>query len=167
MADLSNITALSGLTITSDQTTGTNNPNATFAVSSVTTSQRDLLQNVTPYVVNGATVRIKPGTMIYNITTQTFQIFLKGTWNDALLDINDSVSFTGLAGTVTLTAAAAAGNPSIVLQKTGNSASTTIQATGTNTAITYILPAIAAPTVGQKLAVSSVASGVITLGWVA
>lgn len=165
MADLSNITALSGLTITSDQTTGTNNPNATFAVSSVTTSQRDLLQNVTPYVVNGATVRIKPGTMIYNITTQTFQIFLKGTWNDALLDINDSVSFTGLAGTVTLTAAA--GNPSIVLQKTGNSASTTIQATGTNTAITYILPAVAAPTVGHKLAVSGVASGVITLGWVA
>jgi hypothetical protein len=166
MADLSNITALSGLTITSDQTTGTNNPNATFAVSSVTTAQRDLLQNVTPYLVNGATVRIKPGTMIYNITTQTFQIFLKGTWNDALLDINDSVSFTGLAGTVTLTAVA--GNPSIVLQKTGNTASTTIQAAGTNTAITYILPAIAAPTVGNKLAVSSVAAGgVITLGWVA
>ncbi len=47
MADLSNITALSGLTITSDQTTGTNNPNATFAVSNVTTAQRDLLQNVT------------------------------------------------------------------------------------------------------------------------
>jgi len=40
MADLSNITALSGLTITSDQTTGTNNPNATFAVSSVTTSSK-------------------------------------------------------------------------------------------------------------------------------
>ena len=59
MADLSNITALSGLTITSDQTTGTNNPNATFAVSNVTTAQRDLLQNVTPYVVNGATVRMK------------------------------------------------------------------------------------------------------------
>ena len=165
MADLSNITALSGLTITSDQTTGTNNPNATFAVSSVTTSQRDLLQNVTPYVVNGATVRIKPGTMIYNITTQTFQIFLKGTWNDALLDINDSVSFTGLAGTVTLTAAA--GNPSIVLKNTANTASTTIQAAGTNAAITYILPAVAAPTVGYKLAATAVAGGVITLGWVA
>ena len=44
MADLSNITALSGLTITSDQTTGTNNPNATFAFPNVTTTQRDLLQ---------------------------------------------------------------------------------------------------------------------------
>jgi hypothetical protein len=165
MADLSNITALSGLTITSDQTTGTNNPNATFAVSSVTTSQRDLLQNVTPYVVNGATVRIKPGTMIYNITTQTFQVFLKGTWNDALLDINDSVSFTGVAGTVTLTAAA--GNPSIVLKNSVNTAATTIQAAGTNTAITYILPAVAAPTIGYKLAATAVAGGVITLGWVA
>ncbi len=165
MADLSNITALSGLTITSDQTTGTNNPNATFAVSSVTTSQRDLLQNVTPYVVNGATVKIKPGTMIYNITTQTFQVFLKGTWNDALLDINDSVSFTGIAGTVTLTAAA--GNPSIVLKNVANTAATTIQAAGTNTAITYILPAVAAPTIGYKLAATAVAGGVITLGWVA
>lgn len=165
MADLSNITALSGLTITSDQTTGTNNPNATFAVSSVTTAQRDLLQNVTPYSVSGATVRIKPGTMIYNITTQTFQIFLKGTWNDALLDINDSVSFSGSAGTVTLTAAA--GNPSIVLKNVANTASTTIQAAGTNAAITYILPAVAAPTVGYKLAATTVAGGVITLGWVA
>ncbi len=165
MADLDNITQFSGLTITSDQTTGTNNPNATFAVSSVTTAQRDKLANVTSYVVNGATVKIKPGTMIYNITTQTFQVFLKGTWNDVLMDINDSVSLVGVAGTVTLTAAA--GNPSIVLQKTGNTASTTIQAAGTNTAITYILPAIAAPTVNNKLAVSSVAGGVITLGWVA
>ena len=46
MADLSNITALSGLTITSDQTLGTNNINATFAVSNVTTAQRDILQNI-------------------------------------------------------------------------------------------------------------------------
>jgi hypothetical protein len=165
MADLDNITQFSGITITSDQITGTNNPNATFAVSSVTTSQRDKLANVTPYVVNGATVRIKPSTMIYNITTQTFQVFLKGTWNDVLMDTNDSVSFTGASGTVTLTAAA--GNPSIVLQKSGNTAATTIQAAGTNTAITYILPAISAPTVGFKLAATSVAGGVITLGWVA
>ena len=56
MADLSNITALSGLTITSDQTTGTNNPNATFAFPSVTTTQRDKLENVTPYVVNNVGV---------------------------------------------------------------------------------------------------------------
>ena len=70
MADLSNITALSGLTITSDQTTGTNNPNATFAVSNVTTAQRDLLQNVTPYVVNNITYKVKPGTVIFNITKE-------------------------------------------------------------------------------------------------
>ena len=164
MADLDNITQFSGLTITSDQNTGTNNPNATFAVSSVTTAQRDLLQNVTPYVVNNVTYKVKPGTIIYKITTQMFQVFLKGTWNDVLMDINDSVSLTGIAGTVTLTAAA--GNPSIVLQKTGNTASTTIQAAGTNTAITYILPANAAPTIGNKLAVSTVVGGVITLGWV-
>ena len=50
MADLSNITQLSGLTITSDQTSGTNNPNSTFAVPNVTTTQRDLLENVTPYL---------------------------------------------------------------------------------------------------------------------
>ena len=166
MADLSLITEFSGLTITSDQTTGTTNPNATLAVASVTTAQRDLLQNVTPYTVGGNTnVRVKNGTMIYNITTQTFQVFLKGTWNDVLMDIkNDVVSFSGLAGTITLTAAA--GNPSIVLKSTTNTASTTIQAAGTNTAITYILPAIAAPVVGQKLAVSAVLAGVITLGWI-
>jgi hypothetical protein len=165
MADLSLITEFSGVTITSDQTTGTTNPNATLAVASVTQGQRDKLENVTPYTVGGNTnVRVKNGTMIYNITTQSFQVFLKGTWNDVLMDINDVVSFSGLAGTITLTAAA--GNPSIVLKNTANTASTTIQAAGTNTAITYILPAIAAPVVGQKLAVSAVAAGVITLGWV-
>lgn len=164
MADLDNITQFSGITITSNQTTGTSNRNATLAVASVTTAQRDLLQNVTPYVVNTVTLKVKNGTMIYNITTQTFQVFLKGAWNDVLMDINDVVSFSGLAGTITLTAAT--GNPSIVLKNTANTASTTIQATGTNTAITYILPAIAAPAVGQKLGVAAVAGGVITLGWV-
>ena len=94
MADLSNITNLSGLTITSDQITGTTNPNATFAVASLTQTQINLLQNVTPYTVGGNTnVRVKNGTMIYNITTQSFQVFLKGTWNDVLMDINDVVSF--------------------------------------------------------------------------
>ena len=75
MADLSNITNLSGLTITSDQITGTNNPNATLAVASVTTAQRDLLQNVTPYTVGGNTVRVKNGTMVFNITLGLFQLF--------------------------------------------------------------------------------------------
>jgi len=88
MADLSNITALSGLTITSDQTTGTNNPNATFAVSSVTTSQRDLLQNVTPYVVNGATVRIKEGTIIFNISVDKLQMFRNGVWESVTTNIS-------------------------------------------------------------------------------
>ena len=88
MADLSNITALSGLTITSDQTTGTNNPNATFAVSSVTTSQRDLLQNVTPYVVNGATVRIKEGTIIFNISVDKLQMFRNGGWESFTTNIS-------------------------------------------------------------------------------
>lgn len=88
MADLSNITALSGLTITSDQTTGTNNPNATFAVSNVTTAQRDLLQNVTPYVVNGATVRIKEGTIIFNISVDKLQMFRNGIWESVTTNIS-------------------------------------------------------------------------------
>jgi hypothetical protein len=88
MADLSNITALSGLTITSDQTTGTNNPNATFAVSNVTTAQRDLLQNVTPYIVNGATVRIKEGTIIFNISVDKLQMFRNGIWESVTTNIS-------------------------------------------------------------------------------
>jgi len=88
MADLSNITALSGLTITSDQTTGTNNQNATFAVSNVTTAQRDLLQNVTPYVVNGATVRIKEGTIIFNISVDKLQMFRNGIWESVTTNIS-------------------------------------------------------------------------------
>jgi len=88
MADLSNITALSGLTITSDQTTGTNNRGATFAVSNVTTAQRDLLQNVTPYVVNGATVRIKEGTIIFNISVDKLQMFRNGVWESVTTNIS-------------------------------------------------------------------------------
>ena len=88
MADLSNITALSGLTITSDQTTGTNNPNATFAVSNVTTAQRDLLQNVTPYIVNGTTVRIKEGTIIFNISGDKLQMFRNGIWESVTTNIS-------------------------------------------------------------------------------
>jgi len=88
MADLSNITALSGLTITSDQTTGTNNPNATFAVSSVTTTQRDKLENVTPYVVNGVTVKIKEGTIIFNISVDKLQMFRNGIWESVTTNIS-------------------------------------------------------------------------------
>lgn len=99
MADLSNITALSGLTITSDQTTGTNNPNATFAFPNVTTTQRDLLQNVTPYVVNNVTYKVKPGTVIFNITTGFLQIFdfvnNVGIWQNAL-SINTTATGVGL-----------------------------------------------------------------------
>ena len=99
MADLSNITALSGLTITSDQTTGTNNPNATFAFPNVTTTQRDLLQNVTPYVVNGITYKIKPGTVIFNITTGFLQIFdfvnNAGVWQN-ILSVNTTATGAGL-----------------------------------------------------------------------
>jgi hypothetical protein len=87
MADLSLITEFSGITITSDQNTGTNNPNATLAVVSVTQSQRDLLQNVTTYTAtNGATVKVKNGTMIYNITTGNFQIFKGGSWITVFLN---------------------------------------------------------------------------------
>ena len=82
MADLDNITQFSGLTITSDQVTGTNNPNATFALPCVTTEQRDKLENVTPYVANGKTFRIKPGTMIYNIDIACIQIFINGQWQN-------------------------------------------------------------------------------------
>ncbi len=100
MADLSNITALSGLTITSDQTTGTNDPNATFAFPSVTTTQRDKLENVTPYVVNNFTYKVKPGTVIFNITTGFLQIFdfvnNAGVWQN-IPSVNAAATGAGLA----------------------------------------------------------------------
>jgi hypothetical protein len=99
MADLSNITALSGLTITSDQTTGTNNPNATFAFPNVTTTQRDKLENVTPYIVNNVTYKVKPGTVIFNITTGFLQVFdfanNAGIWQN-VVSINTTASGVGL-----------------------------------------------------------------------
>ena len=87
MADLDNITQFSGITITSNQTTGTSNRNATLAVVNVTQAQRDLLQNVTPYVVNGVTVKVKNGTMIYNITSGLFQLFRNGQWENISTNI--------------------------------------------------------------------------------
>ena len=98
MADLLNITNLSGLTITSDQITGTNNPNATLAVASVTTAQRDLLQNVTPYTVGGNTVRVKNGTMVFNITTSTFQIFINGNWVNVFLNASPATGVGLITG---------------------------------------------------------------------
>jgi len=99
MADLSNITALSGLTITSDQNTGTNNPNATFAFPNITTTQRDKLENVTPYVVNNATYKVKPGTVIFNITIGSLQIFdfanNVGIWQN-VLSITTTATGVGL-----------------------------------------------------------------------
>lgn len=82
MADLDNITQFSGLTITSDQTTGTNNPNATFALPCITDKQKDEIANVTAYEVDGKKVKVKPGTMIYNIDRACIQIFIKGVWNN-------------------------------------------------------------------------------------
>jgi len=87
MADLDNITQFSGITITSNQTTGTSNRNATLAVVNVTQAQRDLLQNVTPYVVNAITVKVKNGTMIYNITSGLFQLFRNGQWENISTNI--------------------------------------------------------------------------------
>jgi len=87
MADLDNITQFSGITITSNQTTGTSNRNATLAIVNVTQAQRDLLQNVTPYVVNGVTVKVKNGTMIYNITAGLFQLFRNGQWENISTNI--------------------------------------------------------------------------------
>lgn len=87
MADLDNITQFSGITITSNQTTGTSNRNATLAVVNVTQTQRDLLQNVTPYVVNAVTVKVKNGTMIYNITSGLFQLFRNGQWENISTNI--------------------------------------------------------------------------------
>jgi hypothetical protein len=99
MADLSNITALSGLTITSDQTTGTNNPNATFAFPSVTTTQRDKLENVSAYLVNNNPWKVKPGTVIFNITTGFLQIFNlvnnSGVWQN-ILSVNTTATGAGL-----------------------------------------------------------------------
>ncbi len=84
MSDLSNITSLTGLTIESDQTLGTNNPNATFAIPNLTAAQIAKLENVMPYVpTNGApAVTIKPGTEIFNITTGFSQVFQKGVWQN-------------------------------------------------------------------------------------
>ena len=87
MADLDNITQFSGITITSNQTTGTSNRNATLAIVNVTQAQRDLLQNVTPYVVNAITVKVKNGTMIYNITSGLFQLFRNGQWENISTNI--------------------------------------------------------------------------------
>jgi len=94
MADLDNITQFSGITITSNQTTGTSNRNATLAVVNVTQAQRDLLQNVTPYVVNAITVKVKNGTMIYNITSGLFQLFRNGQWENISTNITTA---TGVA----------------------------------------------------------------------
>lgn len=82
MADLDNITQFSGLTITSDQTTGTNNPDATFALPCLTDKQKDEIENVTAYEVDGKKVKVKPGTMIYNIDRACIQIFIKGVWQN-------------------------------------------------------------------------------------
>ena len=105
MADLLKITNLSGLTITSDQIKGTDNPNATFTVANVTTTQRDKLENVTPYIVSGKTVKVKPGTRIYNITTKTEQVFLEGVWQDIVtgeVKAGQSISFSCIGGNVNL-----------------------------------------------------------------
>ena len=101
MSDLSNITQFSGITITSDQTTGTNNPNATFAVSSLTQTQINNLQNVTPYQINGTGnfYKIKPGTMVFNITSNVFQIFINGQWQN-VFSINTNAPGTGLTNSV-------------------------------------------------------------------
>jgi hypothetical protein len=164
MADLSLITEFSGLTITSDQTVGTTNPNATFAVASVTTAQKALLQNVTPYTAEGNTVKVKNGTMIYCIEDKALEVFVEGTWQKVSVDAAvEEISISGIAGTITLTTDQ--DNPSIILKNAVNTATTTIQGAGTNTAVTYILPATPAQTRGQKLAVSDVIDGVIYLGW--
>jgi hypothetical protein len=82
MADLDNITQFSGITITSDQNTGTNNPNATFALPCLTDKQKDEIANVTTYEAGGKQVKVKPGTMIYNIDRACIQIFIKGVWQN-------------------------------------------------------------------------------------
>jgi len=82
MADLDNITQFRGITITSDQTTGTNNPNATFALPCLTNTQKDEIANVTTYEAGGKQVKVKPGTMIYNIDRNCIQIFIKGVWQN-------------------------------------------------------------------------------------
>lgn len=88
MSDLSNITTFSSLTIESDQTNGTNNDYAAFALPCLTNEQRDKLQNVTPYVGNNVTYKIKPGTLIFNISVKKFQMFREGHWENASTNIN-------------------------------------------------------------------------------
>jgi hypothetical protein len=97
MSDLSNITQFSGITITSDQTTGTNNPNATFTVANLTQEQIKNLQNVTKYQINntGNFYTVKPGTMVFNITSNVFQIFINGQWQN-LFSVNTTAKGSGL-----------------------------------------------------------------------
>jgi len=97
MADLDNITQFSGLTITSDQNTGTNNQSATFALPCLTNKQRDEIANVTAYEVDGKQVKVKPGTMIYNIDRACLQIFIKGVWQN-LYAIATPATGVGLNG---------------------------------------------------------------------
>lgn len=165
MADLNNITQFSGITITSDQVKGTNNPNATFAVANITTEQRDSLENVTPYVVNEKTVKVKPGTRIYNITTKTEQVFLEGEWRDAItgqVDAGKTITFAGRGGSVTLNTDIHA---SVQIQETGKAGKTIIQSPQLNNNITYIFPN-ALPVANQILQATNVSDGVVTLGWV-
>ncbi len=120
MADIDLISEFSGITITSDQTTGTNNPNATFAVPSVTTAQRANLQNVTPYVVGDNTYKVKPGTIIYNITTKSMEAFIDNNWGVLTFSTNIRTGTlaigdigTGAIGPVVVTGAILTGNRTV------------------------------------------------------
>lgn len=75
MADLSLITSFSGVMIASDQNIGTSNSTATLNPPCLTTAQIAKLVNCTPYVVGANTYKVKPGTVVYNITATCLQVF--------------------------------------------------------------------------------------------
>jgi hypothetical protein len=67
--------------IESDATLGTTNPTATLNPPCLTAAQVLLLANVTPYQIGANTYKVKPGTLVYNITLGAFQIFNVATKN--------------------------------------------------------------------------------------
>ena len=117
MADISSITQFSGIAITSDQITGSTNKNATFAVPSLTTAQKNALENVTPYTVGANNnVRIKPGTIVYDITLNALQIFRNGVWENTS---TSATTATG-AGLVTGTPLILPSGTSALVEVAGN-----------------------------------------------
>ena len=66
-------------------------------MSSLTQTQINNLENVTKYQINGTGnfYKVKPGTMVFNITSNVFQIFINGLWQN-LFSVNTAATGTGI-----------------------------------------------------------------------